>query len=126
MNSIEKDLDSRKSTMQCGVDLVTLYSTPITDLWLASADDCERVRADLKPPHSPNVWRFVESGALVLVESLPAVDITEVQSDKWTMFMITEGAKHLSPIKIKFRGYIKPDMFFAGEGVDLIGKPIEL
>lgn len=125
MNSIQRDLESIKVTMQYGTDLVTLYSTPIAGLWLANADDCKRIRADLGPPHRPNVWRFVESGALVLIESLPAINIAEIQGDRWTMFMITEGAKHLSPIKIKFREYKKPDMFFAGVGVDKLGDPIE-
>ena len=124
MNSIQKDLDSTKVTMQCGADLVMLYSTPITGLWLANADDCKRIRADLKPPHRPNVWRFVESGAFVLIESLPAIDIAEIQDDRWIMFMITEGAKHLKPIKIKFRAYRKPDMFFTGAGFEGLTKEV--
>jgi hypothetical protein len=123
MNSIQKDLESRKTTMYCGGDLVAIYSTPIAGLWLANAVDCERVRADLKPPHRPSVWRFADSGALVLIESLPALDIAEIQGNSWIMSMIMEGAKHLKPIKIKFREYKKPEMSFAVEGIGRLGKP---
>lgn len=126
MNSIQKDLDSRKITMQCDGPVVTLYSTPIAGLWLASADDCKRVRAVNESPHGPNMWRFVDSDTLFLIESLPVLSVAEMQSDKWIIFMITEGAKRLKPIRIKFREYRKLDMFFDGESAERIGRPIEL
>ena len=123
MNSIEEDLESRKTTMRHGSDMVTLYATAIDNLWLATKKDCARVRADLSPYHRPNVWRFDSNGALFLIESLPALDISAIQADSLLMFVLTKSATHLQPIVIKFREYKKPDMFFAGEGVERIMKP---
>jgi hypothetical protein len=110
MSSIQKDLESRKTTMSCRGDMVTLYATPIAGLWLASELDCARVFADMSAHHMPNVWRF-DNGSTFLIESLPSLNVAEIQGNAWVLFMLTEGARHMKPIKIKFREYKKPCVF---------------